>query len=252
MASFLDSLSQRATKATSKVVDKAKDAQGINKLNTNISNEESRINAAYSEIGKAYVERHRADPNAEFAALIGTIIEAENNIASYKEQILILKKVVVCENCGAELPEGTLFCSSCGTRVVRIQPKAQSDGFCTKCGAAITPGARFCTGCGAPVPAPGSEPAPVVKEASVSVAEEESAPAIAPDPIPVSEEPGAPETESESVSGPAISPAVEQEEPNNNVDATIFAAPKMKFCINCGAKLEEGDLFCTECGVRIE
>lgn len=50
-----------------------------------------------------------------------------------------------CQNCGANLEEGVLFCRECGSRV-RI-PKR----FCRECGAQLPEGVKFCHECGARV-----------------------------------------------------------------------------------------------------
>lgn len=48
-----------------------------------------------------------------------------------------------CQNCGAELADGVLFCRECGSKVTNI-PKR----FCRECGAELSDGAAFCAKCG--------------------------------------------------------------------------------------------------------
>ena len=70
---------------------------------------------------------------------------------------------IVCENCGAKLPEGAKFCLGCGQKIVlkgknlpivqcRNYPKRQKFCFvcgeklektCSKCGAVIQPGSKI-------------------------------------------------------------------------------------------------------------
>lgn len=64
-----------------------------------------------------------------------------------------------CRACGAELREGAIFCSQCGTPV-------EQSLFCRQCGAKLLTGDKFCFACGAAVqqakpvtPAEPSEPA---------------------------------------------------------------------------------------------
>lgn len=49
-----------------------------------------------------------------------------------------------CVKCGAELPEKTSYCPTCGT--------FQGVAKCPGCGADVPPGAAFCTGCGMTLP----------------------------------------------------------------------------------------------------
>lgn len=48
-----------------------------------------------------------------------------------------------CHNCGEKLPEGALFCASCGTKVLNDKPST-----CTFCGESIPDNAEFCINCG--------------------------------------------------------------------------------------------------------
>jgi class 3 adenylate cyclase/tetratricopeptide (TPR) repeat protein len=50
---------------------------------------------------------------------------------------------VTCVSCAQELPEGAVFCPSCGTR--------QGTATCSSCSSELTAGAAFCFRCGAPV-----------------------------------------------------------------------------------------------------
>lgn len=46
-----------------------------------------------------------------------------------------------CQNCGAELQDGVLFCRECGSKIKKR--------FCRECGAEIKEDSRFCSNCGA-------------------------------------------------------------------------------------------------------
>lgn len=61
-----------------------------------------------------------------------------------------------CKNCGAEVPDGSKFCPSCGKPVLE-EPKPS---FCRECGSQLRPGETVCQSCGAEV-------APLVKSAPV-------------------------------------------------------------------------------------
>ena len=73
-----------------------------------------------------------------------------------KAQIQIIKGVVRCENCGAEVAKESAFCPSCGNKMPEIvqpvveQPVAEAKK-CANCGATLDNGALFCSECGTKV-----------------------------------------------------------------------------------------------------
>ena len=67
-----------------------------------ISHAESRLNAAYMEIGKKYEELHENDTESEFAEL--------------KTELAAVDSASICPNCGKYVQEGQRFCPACGTK----------------------------------------------------------------------------------------------------------------------------------------
>ncbi len=63
---------------------------------------------------------------------------------------LRLEGKVMCENCGAELPVGSVFCSLCGKRLEeQAQPApAAPRNVCPNCGQAVSGDSKFCVNCG--------------------------------------------------------------------------------------------------------
>lgn len=111
---FWDNFSQKASETAAKTMQKAKELSEIAKFKSMIFDEEAKIDKAYLEIGKLYVEKHAEDGDEEFAELIASIAEAKENLKSYQHQIEDIKGVAHCPKCGAEVPLGDAFCGSCG------------------------------------------------------------------------------------------------------------------------------------------
>ena len=107
---------------TSKVVaQKAKDISDLTRLNSQISTEENRINAAFLAIGRRYFEEVSEEYISDFSA----INDARAKIRSYQDQISIIKGICTCQNCGAEVSNEAVFCSACGTKVEKPEPKKE-------------------------------------------------------------------------------------------------------------------------------
>ena len=135
-----------------------------------------------------------------FSDMVNAIRDAEGRISTYKTQIMALKGVQACPNCGAEVPISASFCNSCGTKMPEYIPAGMVK--CPNCGQLVKEGTRFCTSCGNPFPQP--EPAP-----------EEAAPAEAAVDVPVA-------------------PVAEKVCPNCGAKVT----EDMLFCVECGTKLK--------------
>ena len=118
---FWDNLGKKASEAADKVAQQAKVLSETAKLNGAVAEEERKINATYSEIGKLYVSLHKDDCEEAFVAKLAEIAESEAKIADYKEQIKVVKGVQVCEKCKAEMPRGTAFCSACGAPMPKVE-----------------------------------------------------------------------------------------------------------------------------------
>lgn len=149
---FWDNLSQKASETTAKAMQKAKEMSDIAKLNSIISEEETKINNTYYQIGKLYAAMHSNDHEEEFAGMIITLREADEKIRNCRQQIQDIKGVVRCSQCGAEVQVGAAFCSSCGASMPKVQLANTDDLIkCESCGAMVKKGVRFCTACGNPM-----------------------------------------------------------------------------------------------------
>ncbi len=136
---FFEDLGKKLSQAGQATVQKTKELADVAKLNSMISDEEKRINNAYTEIGKLYVELHASDGEAAFATLIQSIHEANEKITDLQKQAAQIKGVVTCEKCGAEVAKGSAFCGACGNPMPAVsedvagtQPEMSADAVDTE------------------------------------------------------------------------------------------------------------------------
>lgn len=221
--SFFDKLGKTITDTTHTVVEKTKSSTDIIRLNGQINEEEKAINTAYLNIGKKYAELHQNDAEPEFQEYLDAITASQQKMEGYRDQIRKNKHLLICQGCGAEIPETVLFCTKCGAEnpigkrlaeeraakeaaeraakeAAAAQQAAQQQAaaqptygqsvsgveLCQNCGKPRTPGAMFCTGCGTKFVSPQAAPAP----AAPTPVEETAVPAaepVIPAPTPVEE-----------------------------------------------------------------
>lgn len=115
-------------------------------LDRSINEGYDKISTLFSELGTAYYERHKDDHHTEFEEQLEAIRAAYAEIEGYQKLADEVEERKRCSSCGAELMEGSFFCSICGTKVEEILDTRA--GFCPKCGAKVEPDDIFCRECG--------------------------------------------------------------------------------------------------------
>lgn len=151
---FFDDISKKVSDVGQKTLQKTREVSDTVKLNSQISDEEKRINNTYCEIGKLYFQKHADDAEDAFMEMFQVVRDAEQKINEYREQIQNIKGVQRCPQCGAEVPRGNAYCSYCGAKIEQpqnAQPQNETILKCANCGNEIKPGMKFCTACGTPV-----------------------------------------------------------------------------------------------------
>lgn len=148
---FFDQLGKKLSDMGQNVSQQTKNFTDITRLNGLISEKNRQIPQIYAEIGRAYFERHRDDPDAEEIEQIEKIKTLLAEIAQHEEEIKQIRGVTKCPQCGADVSLGAAFCSSCGMKVVREEPAPVTNealNVCPDCGAPLKEGNLFCNHCG--------------------------------------------------------------------------------------------------------
>ena len=115
--SFLNNLGQKISDVSQTTIKKTKDLADTAKLNLNISEEERKIDTAYEQIGKWYVQKHREDDKEDEKTWLDAIPVSESRIKECRESIPKMKGVAICQSCGASVDADAAFCSACGQKM---------------------------------------------------------------------------------------------------------------------------------------
>ena len=121
---FFDKLSKKASETYKLTKEKTSQISGELKLRNKMNNSKDRIDELYSEIGKIVYEAHKKNEELskdDIRPKCEEIAREEEEIEKAEIEILALKKIKKCVNCGAELDEKDEFCSKCG----KEQPKEE-------------------------------------------------------------------------------------------------------------------------------
>ena len=250
---FFDEMDRKLSQFGQSVSNKSREVSEGMRLSSAIKAEEEKQNNLYREVGKYYFENCAANAEGQLKVLCDQIVASMELTSQYKQQQNVLKGMVSCPNCGAQISANSGFCNVCGSKIekqVSPAPQPGAGKICPKCQKTVEADALFCTFCGnqfeaqpaapayeEPVTPANEEPAtPANEEPAAPAYEEPAAPAYEEPVAPVYEEPAAPVYEE-----PAA-PAYEE------VHIPEVTVPT---CVKCGAVLEEGQKFCTVCGTKV-
>ena len=283
---FFDEMDRKLSQFGQSVSNKSREVSEGMRLSSAIKAEEEKQNNLYREVGKYYFENCAANAEGQLKVLCDQIVASMELTSQYKQQQNVLKGMVSCPNCGAQISANSGFCNVCGSKIekqVSPAPQPGAGKICPKCQKTVEADALFCTFCGNQFEAQPAAPAyeepaaPAYEESAAPAYEEPAAPAYEEPAAPVYEEPAAPAYEESAApaykepAAPAYeepaAPAYEQptapayEEPA----APVYEEPAapayeevhipevtVPTCVKCGAVLEEGQKFCTVCGTKVE
>ena len=227
---FFDEMDRKLSQFGQSVSNKSREVSEGMRLSSAIKAEEEKQNNLYREVGKYYFENCAANAEGQLKVLCDQIVASMELTSQYKQQQNVLKGMVSCPNCGAQISANSGFCNVCGSKIekqVSPAPQPGAGKICPKCQKTVEADALFCTFCGNQFEA--QPAAPAYEEPATPAYEEPAAPVYEEPAAPVYEEPAAPAYE--------------------EVHIPEVTVPT---CVKCGAVLEEGQKFCTVCGTKVE
>lgn len=160
---FFEDLGRKISQGSQDVIKKTNEMAVIARVNSRISSEEKELLQKYQQIGQRfYTEATQAGNGAEnisvelyqeLMSLCQGVSDSLRNIEALKEEIIVIRNVKHCTNCGAECPNDAPFCAACGHALpVPTIADAVGGKACPNCNKALSADAVFCTGCGQQVP----------------------------------------------------------------------------------------------------
>ena len=258
---FFDEMDRKLSQFGQSVSNKSREVSEGMRLSSAIKAEEEKQNNLYREVGKYYFENCAANAEGQLKVLCDQIVASMELTSQYKQQQNVLKGMVSCPNCGAQIPANSGFCNACGSKIEKQVPPAPQPGagkICPKCQKTVEADALFCTFCGNQFEA--QPAAPAYEEPAAPAYEEPATPAYEEPAAPVYEEPAAPAYEESAAPAYEEPAAPAYEEPA----APVYEEPAapayeevhipevtVPTCVKCGAVLEEGQKFCTVCGTKV-
>ena len=114
---FFEDLGKKLTKVGEVTVQKTKEVADFTKTNAKILDVQNKLDKAYVEVGKKYLELHPANDDDDMKAVVDAVYALEDQLKELRKQLQDLKGVVKCEVCGCECGTEAAFCSKCGAEL---------------------------------------------------------------------------------------------------------------------------------------
>ncbi|MBE6598538.1 MAG: zinc-ribbon domain-containing protein [Ruminococcaceae bacterium] len=136
--SIFNEIKRNVSGAASVASKKTTELTEIAKIKVNIKLEKAKLSECYEEIGRLFytAERSGEDYTSDIAAYIMQADKIKATIAKYKTELAKLRKIVICEGCGAEISDTAAYCSVCGTKQVKkccSEEAAKAEPCCCEC-----------------------------------------------------------------------------------------------------------------------
>ncbi len=135
----LGNFADNASKKSGELVEAAR-------LNAEINRLQADIEDLQFELGRAYYEENKDNPDGPFAEIIKQILRKEHEVFLRNEKLLAQKGLMYCPGCGTVTGMDDGFCSKCGVQLPGINEGRQA--VCLNCSEPLQEGQTHCAKCG--------------------------------------------------------------------------------------------------------
>lgn len=211
-----------------------KQSAELKTINENLEKAERILEDNIYQLGQMFYMDNcdRSDVDDRYKEKIELITRLEANRKSIYQSKLRQEGKMICESCGAEIPYGSIFCSSCGKPasgqpiMTAYTPQPAAAAYTPQPAAAYTP--QPAAAAYAPQPA------------AAAYAPQPAATAYAPQPAVAA-----------YTAQPAAAAYTAQPAATETPQTDKQPASNVRVCPSCGEPLDSDALFCANCGTRV-
>ena len=116
---FFEDLGKKLTKVGEAAAEKTKEVAEFTKLNAKILDVQNKLDKAYIEVGKKYLELNPANDVEDMKDVVDAVYALEDQLKVLRKQLQDLKGNVKCDVCGTGCATDAAFCSKCGAELKR-------------------------------------------------------------------------------------------------------------------------------------
>ena len=117
----LSGVTDTVAKTSENVMKKSSTAIEIQKAKLKKVSLEGDMKELYASLGKVYFEKYAdGDMPKEMAELCEKITSCQHAINEAEQRAALLKRVVICSNCQAEVDKDASYCPKCGAEIIHV------------------------------------------------------------------------------------------------------------------------------------
>jgi ribosomal protein L32 len=144
--SFIDDLNDKLSK---KPAASGKEKAEETLIHQKIATQNAAYAKAQQQLGEAYYLSYRDNsPDPALREFCAQMTIAVDSIRQLNEDLLGLKGLKTCTQCGKTIVLDATFCSYCGATAAKPAPAGPVAKFCPQCGSQVLEGHAFCQSCG--------------------------------------------------------------------------------------------------------
>ena len=147
MNSLFEGISKKLSQTGQEAIKKTKELAEITKINSQMSDEEKKLNKLYMKLGQLYYQMHKDQPDAVYVDICQAIGGCLQNINRYEMMLNEIKGIKRCESCQTEMPDTSSFCQTCGNKL-KDERETIVSTICPECGMENGANANTCIKCG--------------------------------------------------------------------------------------------------------
>ena len=147
MNSFFEGLGKKVSQTGQEAIKKTKNLAEMTKINSQIVDEEKKLDKLYLKLGQLYYQMHHQDPELVYTDICQGIGGCLSTIHRYEVMIDELRGIKRCERCKEEMPLSSTFCQACGNKLDEDQ-ETMVPSTCPDCGMENGANATTCIKCG--------------------------------------------------------------------------------------------------------
>lgn len=124
----LSGVTDTVAKTSESVMKKSSTAIEIQKAKLKKVSLEGDMKSLYESLGQLYFEKYAdGDMPKEMAELCEKITSCQNAINEAEQRAALLKGVVICSNCQAEVDKDASYCPKCGAEIIHVVEEDEDD-----------------------------------------------------------------------------------------------------------------------------